>query len=42
MITLKEENTKLLYKELENKKCDVELLYNLSEDGIFLYIGLSL
>jgi len=36
----KEEDTKLFYKELENKKCNVELLYDLSKDGIFLYIPL--
>jgi len=33
----KEENTTQFFKELENDSCDVELLYNLSLKGIYLY-----
>jgi len=33
----KEKNTKLFYKELKNNPCNIELLYKLSSEGIFLY-----
>ncbi|ORX85866.1 hypothetical protein BCR32DRAFT_275952 [Anaeromyces robustus] len=37
MDLVKEKNTALFYEELEKESCDVELLYNLSLDGIRLY-----
>ncbi|ORX64267.1 hypothetical protein BCR32DRAFT_251209 [Anaeromyces robustus] len=37
MLSIKEENTKLFFKELNNNPCNIELLCSLSKKGIFLF-----
>ncbi|ORX70385.1 hypothetical protein BCR32DRAFT_305533 [Anaeromyces robustus] len=37
MLSSKEENTKLFFKELNNNPCNIELLCSLSKKGIFLF-----